>query len=192
MQRFRFPLAVAATSLALVLGLAVVGGLLATSALAGGAWLAGPAGAWAGGAWAGGHGPGPGFALPPELAGLRDVPADQRFGHFRGVQVNLTDKDGRPLTIEATPGTVTATSATSLTIAANDGSSKSYRLDDRTLVRGKTARGGAEATRPALAQNDKVVIVTLNGEAAARAVFVAGAEGFGPPWAGHGPNGPTS
>ncbi|HEY3080532.1 MAG TPA: hypothetical protein VGM69_11595 [Chloroflexota bacterium] len=191
MQRFRFPLAVAATSLALVLGLAVVGGLLATSALAGGAWLAGPAGAWAGGAWAGGHGLGPGFALPPELAGLRDVPADQRFGHFRGVQVNLTDKDGRPLTIEVMPGTVTTVDATNLTITANDGSSKSYKLDDRTLVRGKRTRG-TEATGPALAQNDKVVIVTLNGETTARAVFAAGAEGFGPPWTGHDQNQPRS
>jgi hypothetical protein len=31
--------------------------------------------------------------------------------------------------------------------------------------------------------------VTLNGQATARAVFVAGADGFGPPWAGRGPFG---
>ena len=176
MQRLRFPFAVAATSLVLVLGLVVVGGLLAGSVFAGGAWLGGP-GAWAGGPW-GGHGFGPGFALPPELAGLRDVPADQRFGHFKGARVSLTDKDGRPLTIEVTPGTATAVAPNSLTIAANDGSSRSFTLDDKTVVRGKPARGGDEATRPTLATGDKVVVVTLNGSATPTAVLV-GADGFG-------------
>jgi hypothetical protein len=184
MQRFRFPLAVLATSLALVLGVVVVGGLLATSAFAGGLLGVPWGGPWAAGHW-GGHGSGPGFALPPELAGLRDVPADQRFGHFRGVRVDLTDRDGKPLTVEVTPGTVTAADATTLTIAANDGSSRSYRLDQDTPVRGKAA-GAAPSP------SDEVVVVTLNGEARARAVFVPGEGGFGPPWAGRGPFGPKS
>jgi len=172
MQRFRFPLAVAATSLALVLGLVVVGGLLASSALASGNLLGGPwgGGAWGGGPLGGGRGFGPGIDLPPELASLRDVPADQRFGHFRGVRVDLTDRDGRPLTIEATPGTVATVDATSLTLTANDGSSKRYTRDDRTLVHG----------RAALSQNDRVVVVTLNGQTTARAILVPGAGGFGP------------
>jgi hypothetical protein len=177
MQRLRFPFAVAATSLALVLGLVVVGGLLAGSVLAGGPWFGGSGGHW-GGPWGGGHGFGPGFALPPELAGLRDVPADQRFGHFKGVRVSLTDKDGRPLTIDVVPGTATAVAGNSLTIAANDGSTRSFTHDDKTVVRGKPARGGDEATRPTLASGDKVVVVTLNGSTTPTAVLV-GVDGFG-------------
>ena len=166
MQRFRFPIAVAFTSLALVLGLVVVGGLLAGSVLAGGPPWAGGHGFGGGPPWA--HG-GQGFALPPELAGLRDVPAEQRFSHFRGAQVNLTDKDGRPLTVEITPGAVSAASTTGLTLAANDGSTRSFTLDANTVLRGKAAP----------AQNDKVVVVTLNGGPTAHAVMVMG-EGFGP------------
>jgi hypothetical protein len=166
MQRFRFPLAVAATSLALVLGLVVVGGIVTTSVLAGGMpW----GGGWHGGPpWAGGQMGD--FALPPELAGLRDVPTDQRFSHFTGARVSLTDREGHPVTIEVTPGTVTTASATSLTIAANDGSSRSFTLDGQTMRRGNQS----------LSQNDKVVVVTLNGGTNAHAVVTVPAEGFGP------------
>src|SRR4051812_27796001 len=50
-------------------------------------------------AWGGGGAGHAGFNLPPELASLKDVPADQRFSHFKGVTVNLTDKDGKPVQI---------------------------------------------------------------------------------------------
>jgi len=59
-----------------------------------------------------------GFALPAQLSGLRDVPAASASDHFKGVQVNLADKDGQPLVVTLTPGTATAASATSLTVAA--------------------------------------------------------------------------
>jgi hypothetical protein len=164
-QRFRFPIAVALTSLGLVALLVGVGGLFAGQALAGGlgavGWGFGPP-------WAG-HGR-PGFTLPAELRGLADLPAGERFAHFKGLEVRLTDKDGRPLTVGVTPGTVTTASAGGLTIAANDGSTKSFTLDAATAVRGKSAP----------AQGDKVVVVALNGGAAAQAVFVLGPDGAGP------------
>jgi hypothetical protein len=132
---------------------------------------------WARGGWHVGWHAGPGAAfmgtqLPPELAGLVDVPADQRFSHFRGVQVQLTDKDNRPLRVDVTPGTVTAVSNTSLTVAGNDGTTRSYTLDDKTLKRGD------------LRQNDKVVVATLNGSQTATAAFRADDHGFGAkgPW----------
>jgi hypothetical protein len=169
MQRLKFPFAVAVTSLALVFGLVVVGALAAGSVLAGGLGWGGPPWAGRGGPWGGDHGPG--FNMPAEIAGLKDVPADQRFAHFKGARVNLTDKDGKPVAVEVTPGVVSAASATSLTLTANDGSSKSFALDAKTNTRGKTP-----------AQNDKVVVVTING--ATTAVVVPGEHGFGPPWAG--------
>src|SRR5438874_9674206 len=131
MQRFRFPIAVAATSLVLVIGLAVAGGLLAGSVFAGpwrGASHDGPP-------WAGGHSFWAGPELPPELAELHDVPADQRFDHLKSAQVHLTDKDGRPLTIDITPGIVSETSANSITLSTNDGPTKTFALDDQTLMR---------------------------------------------------------
>jgi hypothetical protein len=134
---------------------------------------------WAGGAgWQGGagwHGGDWAANLPPELAGLADVPADQRFAHFRGVQVQLTDKNNNPLRVDVTPGTVTAASATSLTISGNDGASHTYTLDNKTLQRGQ-----------ALKPNDHVVVATINGSATATGVFGADG-GFGPRGFGGGP-----
>jgi hypothetical protein len=183
MGRFRFPIAVALTSLALVVTLFVVGGLIAGSALARGAWgggygfapwaVAHGVGGWSGGGW------NRGFALPPELAGLRDVPPAERFAHFKGVQVSLTDQDNRPVTVDITPGMATTASATSLAITANDGSTKTYTLDDTTLIHGRSARDGNAANQPTIGQGDQVVVVTINGSSTARGVMLLGANGLG-------------
>ncbi len=127
-----------------------------------GPWHAGGFGPWAAGS--GNHG-----ALPAELSGLADVPASERFQHFRGVQVQLTDKDNRPVTVNVTPGTVTSSSATSLTMTGNDGASHTYTLDDKTMQRGS-----------ALKQNDHVVVATLNNSATATAVFAFDPSSMGP------------
>jgi hypothetical protein len=110
-----------------------------------------------------------GKPLPPEIAGLADVPAAERFGHFRGVQVQLTDKDNHPVRVDVTPGTVTAVSATSLTIDGNDGASHTYALDDKTMQRGQAAK-----------QNDHVLVASLNGSPTATAVLSFDGAGFGP------------
>src|SRR5205823_4878196 len=95
------------------------------------------------------------------------------------------DKDNRPLLVTATPGTVTAATATSLTIAANDGTSKTYALDNQTLVRGTSnARDVAGSPAP-FASGDTVVVVALNNSATATAVFAGGDHGFGPPGPGN-------
>jgi hypothetical protein len=175
MKRFRFPIAVAVTSLVLAVALVAAGGLLAGNVLANHFRYGGP-----GGPWSGGHGFGPGVSLPSELTGLRNLPPGERFAHFLGVQVNLTDRENKPLMVTATPGTATAVSATSLTIAANDGSTKTYSLDDKTIIHRKSAQNGAKESRPNLVQDDKVVVVTLNNSTTATAVLVVSPEGFGP------------
>jgi hypothetical protein len=182
MQRFRFPLAVAVTSLALVLALVGAGGLLVSNALAIGPFAGGGPGAWSGAPWAAGHAGWQTNALPPELAGLTEVPAGERFAHLRGVRVQLTDKDNKPLTIDVTPGTATTVSPTSLTVTANDGSTHTYSLDDKTIIH---ARSGAhdsssQVATSTLSQNDKVIVATLNNSATATAVVAVDSNGFGP------------
>lgn len=183
-QRLRFPIAVAATSLALVLALGVIGVFAVQTTLANAPWMGG-AGPFGGPKFGGAGLGGPGFALPAELQGLTEIPPAERFSHFAGAQVTLKDKNNQPLTINATPGTVTAVSTTSLTIAANDGTTKTYALNDKTIIRGKPVQGGAQATQPVLAKDDKAVVVTLNATTTATAVIVAGPDGFGT----HGPRG---
>ncbi len=175
MQRFRFPIAVALTSLGLVALLVVAGGLLVGSVLARGAGPGGGFGPWAharaGGPWADGHGSWSGFQLPAQLQGLHDVPPAERFDHFKGAQINLTDKDGQPLVLTITPGTATAASGTSLTVAANDGSSRTFALDAQTIVRAPRAQGGTPTTPATITQGEKVVVMTINNSGTATCVW---------------------
>jgi hypothetical protein len=160
MSWVKFSVAVAATSLALVIGLVATGAVIAGNALASTVPMAfaqrgipfGP----------GGAGPQGGWNLPPELASLKDVPADQRFAHFKGVQVSLTDKDGKPIAISVTPGVAQSVSPTSLTITGNDGAAHTYTLTDQTMTRGNP-----------LASGQNVVVVTVDNTTTARAVFNA-------------------
>ena len=176
MRRFRFALAVLGTSLVLVLGIGAVGAFAVSNALAAGF-----------GPFAAGFGP---HAIPPEFQGLEQLSPAERFKHFSGAQLNLLDKDNKPVSVHVTPGTVTGVSATSLTLAANDGTSKTYTLDDKTVIRGKPDNS-TPGNRPAavtLKQGDMVAVVTKNGESLARFVMSGGTEGFGPR-GGHGPFG---
>jgi hypothetical protein len=177
LTRFRFPIAVALTSLALVVALGAVVALLAPRAFAGGPWSRGH------GFGPGiGRGLGHGFELPAELHGLRDLAPGERFAHFQGAQLNLTDRDNRPVTVSVTPGTATSVSPTSVTLAANDGSTKTFALSDRTLVRGRGDRSG-EPAPSTLAEGSQVVVVTLNHEARAHAVVAVDPHSMG--WRGH-------
>ncbi|MFN8524955.1 MAG: hypothetical protein U0821_17815 [Chloroflexota bacterium] len=160
MKRLRFPLAVLATSIALVAGIAVVGLFGVRYAAA-----ESPAGPW------------PFLTAFPEMAGLRTLDPAQRFAHFQGLQLSLKDNADKPMTIQVTPGKVTAASATSLSIAANDGTSKTYALTDKTVIRGRPGESG----QPSLKTGEMVVVVTAAGENAARVVLDGGTEGFAPP-----------
>lgn len=183
MNRYRFPIAVAATSLALVAVLLGAGGLLVGNALAntpflgaavaaGGPW----SGRWGGPPWAVDHA---GWQLPPQLAGLGDVPAGERFSHFRGVQVQLTDKNNQPVSVAIVPGTTTSVTPTSLTMTTNEGAIRTFTLDDKTAI-----RGGGPGGTPTVKQNDQIVVVVLNNSSTATAVIIA--DGFGShPTSGH-------
>jgi hypothetical protein len=194
MKWFWFPIAVVATSLTLVVALTAFFGLRMGTALASTLGASGPpagvpwSGAWHGGPWASGSG----FTLPAELKGLADIPPDQRFSHFTGVQITLKDKNNQPLTIAVTPGTVTAASATSLTIAANDGTSKTFTLDANTIVHTSATPSDGQATTTPPSNGSAVIVVTLNNSSTATAVVEGGAHGFGPRGPGNswGPFGP--
>jgi hypothetical protein len=169
MKKVLSPRTLALAALGAVLIAIGIGGLVARplvgSAFADTIGIGGPP--WRGGWHTGDNWQGK--TLPPELAGLADVPANERFAHFRSVQLQLTDKDNRPLRVDVTPGVVTAVSGTSLTIAGNDGVSHSYTLDDKTMQRGQAAQ-----------PKDHVVVATLNGSTTATGVFSFDGGGFGP------------
>lgn len=150
MRWLKFSLAVVLTSAALVVALFATGTFLVGNALASTITNA---------AQMRGHGSWDDQNLPPEIASLKDVPADERFSHFQGVQVALTDKEGKPVHITLTPGIASSVSPSSLTIAGNDGSSHTYTLNDQTWTHGA-----------AIADGEKIVVLTMNETATARAV----------------------
>ena len=176
MRRFLSRRVVMIAVAALVLGAGTVGVLTAGRALAAGVGMAqmgfGPFGGH-GGPWADAH-----AMLPPELRDLHNLPPAERFKHFTGVQVGLKDANNQPVTIQVTPGTVTSASATSLTLAANDGTTKTYTLTGQTVIRGRPTDGNPNNS-PNLEPGDMVVVITRNAEMAARAVFDGNKDGFG-------------
>ena len=85
------------------------------------------------------------------------------------------------LVFAVTPGRVTAALLTSVTIAANDGTSKTFAIDGQTIVYGKSTTGQPSGTSAPLANGDTVVVVALNNSTTATAVIAGGDHGFGPP-----------
>ena len=81
--------------------------------------------------------------------------------------------------MDVTPGTATTVNPTTLTITANDGSTHTYTLDDKTIVHAKSGRGSSPGTTSTLSQNDKVIVATLNNSLTATAVFAVDTNGFG-------------
>ena len=80
-------------------------------------------------------------------------------------QVVFADlREGRPVTLELTPGAVTAASASGLTVQVKDGPTRSFGVDSQTHVRGTPAVG------------DQVVVITKDGSSTATAVLGASAE----------------
>jgi hypothetical protein len=114
--------------------------------------------------------------IPPELQGLHSLPPAQRFDHFVGAQVNLRDKNNNPFTVYTTPGKVTSVSLSNMTIAGNDGTTKTYLLSDSTAIWGRPAPG---QTKPTVSNGDLVVVVTFNNDNNAWAIMDGGADGSG-------------
>jgi hypothetical protein len=105
-----------------------------------------------------------------------------------GVQINLKDQNNQPLTINVIPGKVTASRASSLTIAVNNGSTQSFTLNNQTMIHGMPGATPALAGTPqaptVLPKDSDVVVVTLNNSTTAMAVLASGPEGFA--WPGPG------
>ncbi len=142
-----------------------------------------------GGPWhGGGHRSSAGFTLPPELKNMMSIPANQRFDHFAGAQVNLKDQNNQPLTINVIPGKVADVSTTSLSITANSGSAQTFTLNGQTMIHSIADRTSTPQATPAastsLQKGDDVVVVTLNSSTTATAVIAGSSSGFAMPGRG--------
>ncbi len=89
------------------------------------------------------------FPNVPELAG---VTREQLFSHVLSGQVNMLDKDGKPLKISWVAGVVTAVTETSVTLKPNDGTADLVYNTADVKVLGK------------LEKDAKVVVVSVNDQ----------------------------
>jgi len=107
-----------------------------------------------------------GLALPglKELEGI--LPQDM-FSHMQSGTMTFTDKDGKPVTVTATFGTVTAvdTTASTVTVQPNSGGAVTYAVGQDTVIRGNAKQ------LVQLKAGDKVTVVTVNGSNEARMIM---------------------
>lgn len=75
--------------------------------------------------------PRPGF-LPLRLLGpeLEGIPTGERYSHFMGLELRVTDNDGVPHTLAIIPGTVASVSEDSLTLLTNEGDEVTYTITE--------------------------------------------------------------
>jgi len=112
-------------------------------------------------------------SLPSELQGLLNLPFDSQFGSTQ----TFKDANGNVVTVYWIPGTVTAISATSITITPNNPQTTggTYSIDSTTIIRaGKTATG----TSP-INVGDKVTVVVVGTSSHASIISAGGMVGRG-------------
>jgi membrane-associated protease RseP (regulator of RpoE activity) len=98
---------------------------------------------------------------PGRLPELQGIDPGQLFNHFLGGQLNLTDKDGKPLTVRIAAGTVAAISDTSVTVAPNGGEANvTFSITSNSQVH-RLQRGGD--TKPQV--GDRVTVTAVGDEA---------------------------
>lgn len=83
--------------------------------------------------------PDPGSKAPGRAGERRDKAKHRLIGRGMHGEFVVKGKDGKPVTVATVRGEVTAVSATSITLKAEDGFTATYVLNAETKVRGKGA-----------------------------------------------------
>jgi hypothetical protein len=94
---------------------------------------------------------------------LDGIEQGQLFDHYLGAQIQLTDKDNKPVTVQAIPGKVASVTANTLVLTPNDttkGATVSFNVPDGTIIR----KGNQAVAIADLKVGDKVVVITINTE----------------------------
>ena len=94
---------------------------------------------------------------------LKDIASGQLFDHYLGAQIRLTDKDGKPVTVQTIPGKVASVSGNTLVLTPNDtakGTTVPFNVPDGTIIR----KGTRAVELSALEVGDKVVVITINDQ----------------------------
>ena len=112
-----------------------------------------------------------GLNLPNILKELNldGIEQGQLFDHYLGAQIQLTDKDGKAVTVQTIPGKVASVSGATLGLNKNDGGTVTLTIPDDAIIR----KGTGEVELAALKVGDKVVVITVtsNSQTQVKAVL---------------------
>lgn len=108
----------------------------------------------------------------PSLPELQGVPPAELFDHFRGAQFTITDAQGNEAVYQMTPGTVSGVSTTggttTVSVTPNGQTAPvTFTITPNTSVHAVPGPGSLQA----LAQGDKVVVLTKQGSTDAVAIM---------------------
>lgn len=110
--------------------------------------------------------------LPFTLPGLEGIPPEQLFDHLRGGTLELTDKNGNPLTITINPGQITGVTTDSITLQLNSGGTKTFRVTaDTAGPWGPRHQGNTVPLTQGLTVGGKVVVLAASGSDTALAIL---------------------
>lgn len=111
----------------------------------------------------------------PFLPELQGVSRDQLFDHFRGSQFTVTDAQGNAVVYQWTPGTVAGVTGTALSLTPNgQTTAMSFTITANTVVHTMPASGSLQA----LAQGDKVLVLSKQGSGDAIVIAKPGRRGM--------------
>ena len=91
---------------------------------------------------------------------LEGIQQGQLFDHYLGAQIQLTDKDGNPVTVQTIPGKVASVSDNTLVVNKNGGGTANLTVPSDAIIR----EGTGMVALSALAAGDKVVVITIKDQ----------------------------
>jgi hypothetical protein len=110
--------------------------------------------------------PSPMHPLPPELAFLQGMTANEQFDRVVSAQVTIRNPQGQDVVVNAVPGRVASITTNTVTITPNQSSqTRTFNVTPDTVIMGRPQRGSLTV----FSQGDRVVayVVDNNSNAAA-------------------------
>ena len=91
---------------------------------------------------------------------LDGIEQGQLFDHYLGTQIQLTDKDGKAVTVQSIPGKVASVADNTLVITKNAGGTATFSVTDDAVIR----KGNEAVKLLSLNAGDKLVVITINDQ----------------------------
>ena len=108
--------------------------------------------------------------LPPQLAFLDSMTADQRFDHTIGWQITFRNPENQDVVLNGIPGKIASVTANTVTITPNGSNqNRTFNVTSDTWIMGRPRPGSLSV----FSQGDRVVVYAIGNSNDASAVVAA-------------------